>query len=122
MRRLFDKIFRRCGNKTIRLSGAILRDPTKAPADIGAFLDKLVPDVEAGNVSSDEFEKLQTEFYGHNPRLIFVGYVSLNKATKQLEFINTETGEWGGLPLAGDIVIPIVEFEKALAAGDIVRA
>lgn len=67
---------------------------------------------------SDEFEKLSREFYGDGP-LVFVGYVGLNKDDGRFHLVNPENGEFVGLPLAGDKIIRIDEFNEALQAGHI---
>ena len=121
MPRLFDFIMRRFGSKTIRLRAACLRHPTKSPAEIREFLDELLPQVETGRLTNEEFTAKEQAFYGRNPTLIFIGYVALNPDTKQLQLINLETGEWLGLPLAGDIVVPIREFQQMYKVGDLQR-
>src|ERR1700740_2146047 len=61
MPRLFEKVFRRYGSKTIRLRAAILRHPTRSPAEIAAFLDELFPLVERGNLTTEEFQAKHKE-------------------------------------------------------------
>ena len=121
MPNLLTKVFRKFGTKTIRVYGAILRDPKKSPAEIKQFLDELLPAVEGRTLSNDEFDKKLEDFYGENPTLIFVGYVGRDRAG-QLRLVDVQTGEWLGLPLAGDKIIPVQEFEQALKEGAIQRA
>ena len=113
----FDKVFRKFGQKTVCVCGAILRDPSKSPAEIAAFLEELGPLIDSGKLSGDDFDKRLNVFYGENPVLIFVGFVAFDKSCRALRLIDPATGDWLGLPLPGDKIIRIQDFESALKNG-----
>ena len=115
----FDKVFRKFGQKTICVRGAILRDPSKSPAEIAAFLEELGPLIDSGKLSGDDFDKRLNAFYGESPVLIFVGLVAFDKSCRALRLIDPATGDWLGLPLPGDKIISIQDFESALKSGHI---
>jgi hypothetical protein len=114
----FKKAFRKFGAKTVRIHAVVLRHPTRTESEIRTFLDGLYPQIEAGALSSEEFEKRSREFYGDGP-LVFIGYVGLNKQDGKFHLVNPENGAFVGLPLAGDKLIRIDEFEDAMRAGHI---
>jgi hypothetical protein len=121
MPKLLKKIFRKFGTKTVRVHGAVFRDMTKAPADINLFLDELLPLVQSGKLSNEEWDKKNVEFFGENPKLVFVGLAVLNKATGKFELINPVNGESCGLPLSGDRIFPVEDVEAGLQSGAMQR-
>jgi len=79
MRRLLDKVFGKFGSRTIRVHVAVLRDPSKSPEQIRDFLNDMLPAIEAGKLSSEQLDQKRRDFYGADPKMIFVGYAGRDK-------------------------------------------
>jgi hypothetical protein len=115
----WKKIFRKFGQKRVRVSLAVMRDMNKSPAEISLFLEETMRLIRAGHLSNVEFSNRQRAFHGDNPTFMFVGYAALDKELGEFRIIDTATGEFLGKPLAGDLVWPVHEFEEARQRGDI---